>query len=271
MSRQEHVGIFRPDLIHAHGVADIEEPLSILPEIRARAYDVALIATEKPYGYLLAHEAGIPERIGFWNGLAKPFKGLWTRALCTSLRLRGFSMRPQNEVEMLFALGRGLSGQTAPTRDADRLRELFLREARPRRPVLSVQVSPKWRAYGSFPAFIAFLTQLAEGGEIRLIGAANEELFLAETEERSGIPIERHHFIASWIESIATSQALLTPDTGAAHVAGMTGTPVIDVFPDGASRRFQRRWRPWAAPGTLLTARMLFRQDPRTFYQTVMG
>jgi ADP-heptose:LPS heptosyltransferase len=272
VSRQEHVGIFRPDLIHAHGVADIGDPLSILPEVRARAYDVALIATEKPYGYLLAHEASIPERIGFGNGLIKPFKGAWVRRLCTEIRQRGFSLFPRHEVEILFDLGRGRHCDTAPTFDEDRLRELFFRRRVPRRAVLAVQITEKWRSYGIYPAFLAFLMELAREAPLRLIGAAREEEFLAETEERSGIRVKRHQGMTSWIRSIASSRALLTPDTGAAHVAGMVGTSVIDVFPNGASRRFKHRWQPWASPIVVsLNAMMLARQDPRTLYEAVMG
>ena len=272
VSRQEHVGIFRADLIHAHGVADIDQPLSILPEVRARAYDLALIATEKPYGYLLAYEAGIPERIGFVNGLAKPFKGAWVRRLCTEVRRRGFSLFPRHEVELLFELGRGRHWEIEPTFELDCLRELFFPRRVPRRAVLAVQVTEKWRSYGIYPTFLAFLAEIAREAPVRLIGAVAEEEILAETEERSGIPVKRHRNVTSWIRAIASSRALLTPDTGAAHVAGMVGTSVIDVFPNGASGRFQDRWRPWASPIVLmLNAKNLSRQDPRTMYEAVMG
>jgi ADP-heptose:LPS heptosyltransferase len=271
VSRQEHVGIFRSDLIHAHGVADIGDPLSILPEVRARAYDVALIATEKPYGYLLAYEASIPERIGFVHGFTKPFKGAWVRRLCTDTRRRGFSLFPRHEAEVLFTLGQGRHWEIEPTCDANELRNLFFPRRVPRRRLLSVQVTEKWRSYGIYPVFLAFLRKLARDAPLRLIGAAGEEEFLAETEERIGIAVKRYQSVSSWMRSIASSRALLTPDTGAAHVAGMVGTAVIDVFPNGASRRFQDRWRPWAAPiALLLNAKALSRQDPSTLYEAVM-
>jgi ADP-heptose:LPS heptosyltransferase len=256
--------VFRPDLIRAHGVADIEQPHSILEDIKARAYEIALIATEKPYGYTLAKSAGIPKRIGFWNGFEKPFKGLWVRGLCTGVRLRGMSFATRHEAETLFSLGRGLHSEEQPTRDVERLRHLFTRAQKPRQNALAVQITPKWKNDDALEPFLAYVQRLAQHTEVRLIGAASEEAFLAEVERRGGIGVERHQEIGSWIERIAFSRALLTPDTGAAHVAGMTGTPVIDIFPSKANRAFRARWCPWASPATLMTAPKLFRQDPGT-------
>jgi ADP-heptose:LPS heptosyltransferase len=269
VSRQAHVGIFRPDLVRAHGVTDIEHPHSILEDVKARAYDVALIATEKPYGYTLAKLAGIPKRVGFWNGIEKPFKGFWVRSLCTDIRLRGIAFKRRHEVEIVFTLGQGLHSETKPTQDVERLRHLFTRNQKPRQNTLTVQITPKWLIDDAFEPFLVYLKQLARHAELRLIGAASEDAFLAEVEQRSGIGIERHRDIGSWIERIAFSRTLLTPDTGAAHVAGMTGTPVIDIFPSSANAAFRARWRPWASPAALMTARKLFRQDPATLSEAV--
>ena len=47
---------------------------------------------------------------------------------------------------------------------------------------------------------------------------------------------------------------LLTPDTGAAHVAGMIGVPVVDVFARDRFEEHALRWKPWAAPARTLAA-----------------
>ena len=52
-----------------------------------------------------------------------------------------------------------------------------------------------------------------------------------------------------WKERIASARALITPDSGAAHVAGMIGLPTIDCFPGGPHAQSSiKRWSPWAAP-----------------------
>ena len=247
------VDIFRPDIIRSHMVNDLGDPHSVLPDILARDYDVAFIATEKPYAYTLAKKAGIARRIGFWNGFGKPFKSLWVRSLCSDVRFRSVGDGTVHEVEVLFRLGSGFHKEISPTRDLDRLRELFFRVAPPRPLSFAVQVTQKWLSYGDVDAVARLLLELSARRSLHLIGAASEETFLAAIEQGCDLRIERHATAATWIERIASSRMLLTPDTGAAHVAGMVGTKVIDCFPAGTRAGVQQRWRPWATPAVLCT------------------
>jgi ADP-heptose:LPS heptosyltransferase len=73
---------------------------------------------------------------------------------------------------------------------------------------------------------------------VRAVGAA-----VPGVEVRAGLGT------AAWIACIAGARALVTPDSGAAHVAGMTGVPCVDCFAPSASVAYDAaRWRPWAAP-----------------------
>ena len=47
---------------------------------------------------------------------------------------------------------------------------------------------------------------------------------------------------------IGGARPVVTADTGAAHVAGMLGVPVVDCFPERDAPAQIARWRPWAAP-----------------------
>ena len=61
--------------------------------------------------------------------------------------------------------------------------------------------------------------------------------------------VERFEQTEPWKEAIAGAQALVAPDSGATHVAGMVGTPTVAIF--AAQPQFDRqvaRWHPWAAP-----------------------
>ena len=57
--------------------------------------------------------------------------------------------------------------------------------------------------------------------------------------------------------SFDASATVVSTDTGAAHVAGMLGVPVVDVFPDRDFAAQARRWRPWASPSRLVRASSL--------------
>ena len=49
--------------------------------------------------------------------------------------------------------------------------------------------------------------------------------------------------------AIGAAAAIVTPDSGALHVAGFTGTPTVAVFPPERNFELQvERWSPWAAP-----------------------
>lgn len=254
------VDLFRPDVVRSHVVEDVLQPHSVLDDVRARSYEIALIATEKPYAYTLAQSAHIPQRIGFWNGFAKPLKSLWVRGLCTGVRLRGANFGNRHEVEWLFALGRGLHDEKAPTRDLGSLRHVYFRIVPEKQDMFTMQVTPKWLDYGSIEALAAMVRELSERTWLRLVGATSEEPFLVALEQHIPLTVERHGTAATWVERIAASRVLLTPDTGAAHVAGMIGTKVIDCFPAHTSQAFQQRWRPWASPAALYTMPTLQRR-----------
>ncbi len=252
------VGLFRSDVVRSHVVEDLEQPHSVLPDLLAREYDIALIATEKAYGYTLAERAGIRRRIGFWNGFGKPLKSWWVRKICTDVRWRGLSIGGEHEATMLFRLGRQLHPEAQPTRDLERLRHLFFRVAPARQRVLAVQVTQKWLSFGDIDTLARMLRELFQRvPSMRCLGAASEERFLVALEKRCEVAIERHHTAQTWVERLGSAAILLTPDTGAAHVAGMIGTKVIDCFPADTPTRLQNRWRPWASPSILYTMDIL--------------
>jgi ADP-heptose:LPS heptosyltransferase len=70
---------------------------------------------------------------------------------------------------------------------------------------------------------------------------AREVAAAADAEARAGLDVP------GWKAAIASAAALITPDSGAAHVAGMLGVPCVDCFPPGRAREMAR-WSPWAAP-----------------------
>jgi ADP-heptose:LPS heptosyltransferase len=216
-------------------------------EIAEMRYDIALIASEEPEAYRLASR--IPQRIGFSTGWSKPLKTLWTRSLLTRAIPRSASLEGEDahEVEILFRLGAGLHGESEPTRDVARLRPLIMRDVvTPPRRVTVVQLSAKWIAIGLERASAgALVGPLARSGA-QLVASANERE--AADVLAGPAPYVVFDHVEGWMRAIDAARVVVTPDSGAAHLAGMIGVPTIDCFPDENAAAQMRRWHPWAAP-----------------------
>jgi ADP-heptose:LPS heptosyltransferase len=222
-----------------------------LAQVRAVRYDVALIASEEVEAYRFAREAGIPTRVGFVNGWEKPFKTLGVAPLLTHRLLRAASAgrAREHEAETLFRLGAAFVPEHAPTRELGRLRELILDDAPAPGRYVALQVSRKLEGSGlDAAAYVALARALAAGGHlVRLLG--DDGALVRELATRAGVGGSTGLSTAAWKAHLAAARAVVTPDSGAAHVAGMLGIPCVDVFaPAGATVRDVARWRPWAAP-----------------------
>jgi ADP-heptose:LPS heptosyltransferase len=231
---------------------------SLGAELHTRAYSHVLVATEDPGGYRLAKAVGAPTRVGFANGWGKPFKTLWARMLLTGLvyRSAGLDPRAPHEAEVLFTLGRSLLGDAAPTREVAALRPLVLESEPPEDKRVAVQISDKWaRLNIGFDRVTELVQRLGARVPLRLISAHAEREYAREIANAVEIDVECFSDIATWKAAIAAAPALVAPDSGALHVAGMVGTPTVAVFPPTRDAALQTaRWAPWAAPFRLVQA-----------------
>jgi ADP-heptose:LPS heptosyltransferase len=226
--------------------------------LRTNAYSDTLIATEDPGGYRLARAVDSPDRTGFVNGWGKPFKTMWASFILTRriVRSAGLDARAPHECEVLWRLGKQLLGDTPIPRDASVLRPLLLEKDVPRGEHIAFQVSDKWERLGiGSGQVVRALTATARAGAVRAIAAASESAYAQLIETMSGIPVERFASLAPWKDAIANATAVVAPDSGAVHVAGMVGTPTVAVFPPIRDFDLQlARWAPWAAPYRALRA-----------------
>ena len=250
-----NAGVYAPDaLIAQHVLERIPWPAhGSTPETTARAkgeiaavrYDVALIASEEPEAFALA--AGIRRRVGFTTGLARPLKSLWVRARATHAvsRSQRVGGEAAHECEVMFRLGAGLVRDVTPPRDRARLCPLLAAtegkgSAGAR---IVVQGGPKWLASGvSRETLRALHARLRE--RVRVFATPGDAAFVRDV---AGVEPETFGTVRAWVEALASADAVVTVDTGAAHVAGMACRRVIDVFPDRDFDAQVRRWHPWAA------------------------
>ena len=227
-----------------------ESRRTALARTRAARYDAALVVSEEMDAYAFARDAGIPRRVGFVTGWAKPFKTLRVRALVTDARTRPASARRarEHEVETIFALGAGLHDEPVPTVDLGRLRPLVLDREPEVRDRVVLQTSAKFARAGlDEAAFVATARALRERFALDVLG--DDAAFVARVASASGGRACAGLDVVAWKDAIASARALVTPDGGAAHVAGFAGTPCVDLFPRLATTEADvMRWRPWAAP-----------------------
>jgi ADP-heptose:LPS heptosyltransferase len=228
-------------------------------ELAGRHYTHVLVATEDPGGYRLARATGAPVRIGFSNAWGKPLKALWSRAFLTETiyRSAGLDPRAPHECEVLFRLGRKLVGDAAPPRDAAHLRPLVLESEPQLDDRIAVQISDKWERLGiALDRVVEMLDRIGGAyGPLRLLAARTEGAYADRVARVTGIDVERFDTTTPWKAAIAAAPAIVVPDSGALHVAGMVGTPTVAVFPPGPDFALQvARWAPWAAPHRIVRA-----------------
>jgi len=220
-------------------------------DLAAAHYDYALIATEDLAGYRLARASGARRRIGFENGWGKPLKTLWARMLCTRTvhRTAGLDPRAPHESQVLFALGRDITGNVEVPRDPMRLRRFVIdSEPRPDDRIL-LQITDKWNRMGaSLDDLVTLARNLSSRRTMRFVSAESESAFGQEFSKAAGVPVEYFAGLAPWKDAVASAKAIVAPDSGAVHVGGMVGTPAVAVF---AAQHFAlqtARWSPWASP-----------------------
>jgi ADP-heptose:LPS heptosyltransferase len=251
-----------------HGMT-LESGAQALAEACAADYDVALVASEEPDAYAFARRAAIPERIGFFNGWEKPLKTLLTRGMLTRALYRPASAgrATEHEVETLFRLGDGLHAEREPTRDLARLRPLILDAEPTKHGAVAVQLNAKFVASGVDIAAFAAITQELERRAVPTLAMSDDDDFGSAFAARAGTSYVHPASVKQWKNLLAGAPAVVTPDSGAAHVAGMLGVPVIVLFSRGANAaRDVMRWRPWAAP-----SRAIVVDDPQRLAAQVAG
>ena len=227
-------------------------------ELRQRAYSQVLVATEDPGGYRLARVVGARVRIGFADPWGKPLKAFWSGRMLTKTvyRSAGLDPRGPHECEVLFQLGRALVGDEVPSCDPAQLRPLVIEREPEASTAIAVQITDKWERLGIPIEHVAELIgRLSAYGELRLLAPSSESDYAARVAAATQTDVTYFDELTAWKAAIAASPALVTPDCGALHVAGMIGTPVVAIFPPQPAYALHvARWAPWAAPHRIVRA-----------------
>jgi ADP-heptose:LPS heptosyltransferase len=238
--------------------ANVNAIESLGRDLRQRQYTHIAIATEDPGGYRLAAALGAPTRIGFEDPWSKPLKALWSRRMLTTRVYRSarLTAHSPHECETLFKLIEPLVGEKKPTHDLAQLCPLVLESEPAPDDRVAVQITDKWDRLGiPIESVVDLVRRVAAGGELRLLSSSSESAYAQSVERATGIAVSYFDDLPSWKASIAAAIALVAPDSGAVHVAGMTGTPVVAVFPPmRLYDAWVARWAPWATAHRIVRA-----------------
>jgi len=259
--------LFSDRVARVHIYNDDEPATTLRDELTAQRYTRALIATEEVAGYQLGRMSGAPRRAGFWHGFQKPFKSLWQRSQLSApvYRPAAWTASPEHEVATLYRLAEALGAREPVPADPQDLRVWLRVErsdlARSADGALAFQITPKLLTGGWGPTSLAQLvsTSMTASGydKVVLFASAQDEGLACSVMEHMPPSSARIGVLASlslprWLGALDCAVALVTPDTGAAHVAGMLGAGVIDLFDEADFDRLSQQWHPWAGASRCL-------------------
>lgn len=223
--------------------------------IRDRRPDALLVFTEKRRAYLGAYLSGTPIRVGFDPGWTQPVKSIWLRLALTH-RLsypNDLDVDPGlHEVERYQRLV-GLLGleEGPPPPIRFPLDEVSLEQARSwtadrfDRAPLGLQLGPKWELDGWPAEWVQTLSRQLPAPTVAFVGPG-EEAWASRVLTDTPLVEGRFTDLRSYAAVLSRCRLLITPDTGAAHLAAAVGVPVVDVFREQHHQHCVRRWRPWA-------------------------
>ena len=259
--------LFSDRVAHVH-VYDDDEPVATLRgELTAQHYTRALIATEEVAGYQLGRLCGASRRAGFWHRFEKPFKSLWQRGQLSAAVYRpaAWTASPEHEVATLYRLAEALGARVpVPANPQDLRRWLRVERsdlARAADGALAFQITPKLLTGGWGPTSLAQLvsasTTASGYDKVVLFASAQDEGLACSVMEhmppsRARVSVLGSLSLPRWLGALDSAVALVTPDTGAAHVAGMLGAGVIDLFDEPDFDRLSQQWHPWAGTSRCL-------------------
>jgi ADP-heptose:LPS heptosyltransferase len=235
--------------------------------ITGRAPDCVFLLTEKRKSSVAAYQSNIPTRIGFDPGWSQPLKSLSNRVLLThrlpySNRLEEPSKVHEVEryaqlVDVYLAVLEKAGTIDSSWRswpldplwlEVGSLERDFARETLDslslKKPV-ALQITPKWNLHGWDAGNLKQLFSQLPADRVMLYGPGEKawvDAHWGDSIRTQGLCFGDLHQYGGCLKECST---LITPDTGAAHVAAAVGTPVIDAFPVINSSHCVPRWRPW--------------------------
>ncbi|HXE73384.1 MAG TPA: glycosyltransferase family 9 protein [Candidatus Nitrosotenuis sp.] len=263
---------------------------AVVRQVRALQPELAVALAPRTRSYYLAWKSQAPWRVGYVY-TNRPLSQLASRAWLTHQLTMPIEedlkagLPVPHEIEQIGLLAHylGLSYQDThlelPVSEGDRQAGQKMRQSWGRH-VVGLHLSNRWLSCGWR---VANLVRLVEGlvgatdggGVILTYGAAERDLAarLAESLAHVGllgpgvagawpphprradpVPVRLagNLTLGQWAGVLGACSCVVTPDTGAVHVAAAMGRPVVVVYEPSTYRLCSQQWAPWGVPSRQL-------------------
>lgn len=214
--------------------------------LRGLEADAVVAFSEKRRAIQGAHQSGIGVRVGFDPSWSQPLKSAYAKVALThrvTYENRLDRASEMHEVERYVRLVEQLGVEPSEPPGL----YFPLAERPPRKGLVAFQLTRKWELEGWSAAMVSNLVKALDRDFLFLVGPG-EESWAAEVVDGA----ECHPDLNDYAGVLARCPALVTVDTGAAHLAAAVGTPVVDIFPQAHQDHCVPRWRPWKTPHQVL-------------------
>ena len=220
---------------------------SIVTEEAEGTFDLAIALAPRTESYKAVKRSGAPIRLGYVYD-SRPLVRLNCKRLLTHVEV--VKVAPpdflEHEVMHTDRLARRLGLPSLAKRKLD---IGVVGEASPDGPIL-FHLGDRWFAGGWMPPdILALLAELGKLGKVVVTAGPREKEILEQNSKRFGkldLRVDLSFF--EWAELIASSACLVSPDTGAVHVAAAVGTPVVVAYENANFELCSHQWAPWNVP-----------------------
>lgn len=218
----------------------VDEVTTELPQTPC---DLAIALAPRTESWKLAYRTGAPIRLGYAY-TDRPLARLASRFFLTERELVRIKppFQVPHEVVQLDLLARRLGlpstlkfplsiGLTPGERSGG----------------LVFHLGDRWLAGGwSFDDVRSLLRRLREFGPLTVTAGPREaELVASHGLGLEGVELRAGQSFAQWAETVAKADLLVSPDTGAVHLAAAVGTPVVVAYEASTYEHCSRQWAPW--------------------------
>lgn len=245
-------------------LADSKAVDQVVTELPRRDFDLAIALAPRSGSWKLAYQSRAPVRLGYAYP-NRPLASLASKYLLTHREL--VSIKPPfevpHEVRQLDLLARRLGLPSTVSRPlclgidpVDKTGEVVF------------HLGDRWLAGSwSFQDVKTLLRRLSQVTPVTVTAGPREvELLASHGLEIEGVRVSQGRSFREWAETIARADLLISPDTGAVHLAAAVGTPVIVAYEASTYEHCSRQWSPW-----MVESRSLIKGDPASTIEQVLA
>lgn len=219
----------------------------IVTQTASGPFDLAVALAPRTESYKAVKQSAAPVRVGYVYE-SRPLVRLNCKRLLTHTEVVKVEVPDflDHEVMHTDRIARCLGLRSL----ANRKLEIGVARKDSAAEIILFHLGDRWFAGGWMPPdLLALLSMLETYGKVVVTAGPREKEILEENRKRFGrLDLRTDLSFFDWAELIASSRCLVSPDTGAVHVAAATATPVVVAYENANFELCSNQWAPWNVP-----------------------